>query len=46
MGDVVGREEGRDQVGDGPGLATVGPELEGIEASFPEGKQTMTRHIT
>ena len=35
VGDVVCGEEGGHQVGDGSSLATVGPELEGVQASFP-----------
>jgi len=40
MGDVVRREEGGDQVGDGPGLAAVGTELEGVHSSLPEEEWT------
>lgn len=36
VGDVVGGEEGGDQVGDGSSFSTVRPELEGVEPSLPE----------
>lgn len=42
MGDVVGREEGGNQVGDGAGLTTVGTKLEGVQSSLPvEGQMVM-----
>lgn len=42
MGDVVGREEGSNQVGDGAGLTTVGTKLEGVQSSLPvEGQIRM-----
>lgn len=43
VGDVVCREEGGDQVGDGAGLAAVGTKLESVESSLPEERQTMTQ---
>lgn len=36
VGDVVSRQEGGHQVGDGAGLATVGTKLEGVQTSLPE----------
>ena len=39
MGDVVSREKGGDQVGDGTSLAAVRAELEGAQPSLPEVKQ-------
>ena len=41
MGDVVSREEGGNQVGDGAGLAAVGTKLEGVESSLPMKEQIM-----
>lgn len=42
MGDVVGREEGGNQVGDGASLTTVGTKLEGVQSPLPvEGQITM-----
>ena len=40
VGDVVSREEGGDQVGDGTSLAAVRAELEGAESSLPEVNKT------
>lgn len=39
MRDVVCCEEGGDQVGDGTGLAAMGTELEGVQASLPEQRE-------
>lgn len=35
MGDVVGCEEGRDQMRDGAGLTTVRTKLERVQSSLP-----------
>lgn len=49
VGDVVSDQEGRDQVGDGARLTTVGTELEGVQSSLPAGRKvfvSVLSHLT
>lgn len=41
MGDVVGCEEGRDQMRDGAGLTTVRTKLKRVQSSLPGQRQTI-----